>query len=174
MRIHFILRVESHTDKSATFCIPKQLIYSLGYTLHSDFLQKHIKRGGCPEHRSSWGLVFVRKTQTGVENKINYPEVCLSGLAGKIDMPRMRTQHKLRDYKCFSLKVICANISKVVTPLCWTSIDFSLRGSSVPSAYILQNTIALEQKKKKNPKPLIMHYCIQHQQMQKKLFEFLK
>lgn len=142
MRIHFILWVESHTVKSATFCIHKQPIYSVGYTLHSDFLQKHIKRGGCPEQGSSWGLVFVRKTQTGVENKINYPEVCLSGLAGKIDMPRMRTQHKLRNYKCFSLKVICADISKVVTPLFCTTIDFSIRDSSVPSAYIQQDTIA--------------------------------
>lgn len=91
--------------------------------------------------------MFVRKTQTGVENKINYPEVCLSGLAGKIDMPRMRTQHKLRNYKCFSLKVICADISKVVTPLFCTTIDFSIRDSSVPSAYIQQDTIASGKKK---------------------------
>lgn len=49
------------------------------------------------ERRSSWRLVSVRQTQTGMENKINYPEVRLSRLAGEIDMPRIRTQNMLRD-----------------------------------------------------------------------------
>lgn len=39
----------------------------------------------------------VRQTQTGMENKINYPEVRPSRLAGEIDMPRIRTQNMLRD-----------------------------------------------------------------------------
>lgn len=50
-----------------------------------------------PEQGSSRKLVSVRQTQTVMENKINYPEVCLSRLAGEIDMPGIRTQHMLRD-----------------------------------------------------------------------------
>ena len=67
------------------------LFHLLGYVFYSTDFSGDFEQG------SDWRLVSVRQTQTEVENKINYPEVCLSGLAGENHMPRIRRQHMLRD-----------------------------------------------------------------------------
>lgn len=59
-----------------------------------------------PSKEAAGGLFFVRKTQTGVENKINYPEFSLSGLA-EIDMPRMRTTQAQRLEMFFTEGYLC-------------------------------------------------------------------
>lgn len=88
------------TLASARVDIPTSVIH---FMLHS-FLKEHIKHCRDSKQGNSWRLVSVRQIQTAVENEINYPEVCLSGLAGDINMLRIRTQHMLGNLEFFFLE----------------------------------------------------------------------